>query len=232
MNEVKELMEEYRELLVTREDEDVAIVFAMADLYFFYTLMETIAAELLQNVLITLGCVFAATIFLVADLYASLIVVTCVLLTLVDLGGFMYLWGINVDTITAIFITIALGLTVDYSAHITHAFVVEKGQSRQDRIFRVLVELGPAVLNGGLSTFLAFFLLCTSDSLVFLIFFKVFFLFVVFSLYHGLVFLPILLSLIGPSSPQPDEEDLIQCEKHPPKKLRLVKVEPSIPTRK
>ena len=85
-------------------------------------------------------------------------------------------------------------------------------------------KIGPAVFNGGFSTFLAFILLAFSDSYVFLTFFKVclhildnslnvcihmtqlyfllqmFGMVVAFGLFHGLLFLPVILSLIGPSS--------------------------------
>ena len=44
---------------------------------------------------------------------------------------------------------------------------------------------------------LAVILLVTSDVYVFVTFFKIFFLVVAFGLYNGLVFLPVLLSLIG-----------------------------------
>ena len=59
---------------------------------------------------------------------------------------------------------------------------------------------GPAVFNGGFSTFLAFVLLAGSKSHVFMTFFKVFLLVVVFGLYNGLFVLPVVLSLIGPTS--------------------------------
>jgi hypothetical protein len=58
--------------------------------------------------------------------------------------------------------------------------------------------MGPAVLNGGLSTILAFILLSTSDTYIFLSFFKIFFLICLFGLYHGLIVLPVVLSLVGP----------------------------------
>ena len=53
--------------------------------------------------------------------------------------------------------------------------------------------MGPAVFNGGFSTFLAFALLMMSQSYVFKSFFKIFFLVVLFGLFHGLVFLPVVL---------------------------------------
>ena len=60
--------------------------------------------------------------------------------------------------------------------------------------------MGPAVLNGGLSTLIAFILLLSSDSYFFLTFFKIFFLTVLFGVWHGLVLLPVLLSLVGPGA--------------------------------
>ena len=64
--------------------------------------------------------------------------------------------------------------------------------------------MGPAVLNGGLSTLIAFILLLSSDSYFFLTFFKIFFLVVLFGLFHGLLFLPVLLSLISSKSSDAD----------------------------
>ena len=89
------------------------------------------------------------------------------------------------------------GLCVDYSAHIMHRFLTEAG-GREERVRTTLTNIGPAVFNGGVSTFLAFILLAPSKSHVFSSFFKIFFLVVTFGLYHGLVFLPVLLSLVGP----------------------------------
>ncbi len=85
-----------------------------------------------------------------------------------------------------------------------HPSQVETG-SRDERIRRTLTDIGPAVLNGGVSTFLAFVLLAGSKSHVFASFFKIFFLVVAFGLYHGLVFTPVLLSLVGPQTHKPEE---------------------------
>ena len=112
--------------------------------------------------------------------------------------GFMHFWGIVIDTAAAVLLSVALGLAVDYSAHIAHAFMTTPGTSRNERVKKTIVEIGPAVFNGGFSTFLAFAILMFSNSYVFKIFFKIFFLVVVFGLYFGLVCLPVILSLIGP----------------------------------
>ena len=110
----------------------------------------------------------------------------------------MHFWGLTIDVVTSIQLIIAIGLTVDYSAHIAHAFLSSRKGGRKERAQDALVKIGPAVFHGGFSTFLAFVALAGSNSYVFLSFFKVLFLVVIFGLYHGLAFLPVLLSLVGP----------------------------------
>ena len=115
----------------------------------------------------------------------------------------MRFWGLAIDTSAAVLLSVALGLAVDYSAHIAHAFITKPGNSRDQRIQKVVVEIGPAVFNGGFSTFLAFSILMISKLYVFKVFFKIFFLVVVFGLYYGLIVLPVILSLVGPSAISP-----------------------------
>merc|ERR1711963_1233678 len=91
--------------------------------------------------------------------------------------------------ISAVDIIIAIGLCVDYAVHICHAFLTVSG-SKRERAHAALVDMGPAVLNGGLSTLISFILT----------FFKIFFLTVLFGVWHGLVLLPVLLSLVGPGA--------------------------------
>merc|ERR1712128_36419 len=68
-------------------------------------------------------------------------------------------------------------------------------------------SIGPAVFNGGLTTFLALMLLGASTSHTFFTFFKVFVLTVFFGLFHGLLLLPVLLSLAGPAGEENDDAD-------------------------
>ena len=112
-------------------------LFAISDQYTDYITMEIIMAELFRNLGLSLLCVFLATVFLLAHLVMSMMVVVNVLLTLVNLVGYMWLWGLSIDTWASILLTIALGLAVDYSAHIAHAFMTIQGDSRNDRMKKV-----------------------------------------------------------------------------------------------
>ena len=159
---------------------------------------EVITKELLRNLGIALGCVFLTTLLLLADLLGSLLTLLTVAISLVNLCGFMHTWGITIDVVSAVNVIIAIGLCVDYSVHICHAFLTVAG-SRRERAAAAMVEMGPAVLNGGVSTLIAFILLAGSDSHVFSVFFRIFLLVVCLGLFHGLILLPVLLALIGPA---------------------------------
>ena len=56
-------------------------------------------------------------------------VVFMVILSLTDIVGFLHFWNITIDVISCINIVLAVGLCVDYSVHIGHAYLVSKGKT-------------------------------------------------------------------------------------------------------
>ncbi|KAK3894018.1 hypothetical protein Pcinc_002205 [Petrolisthes cinctipes] len=174
-----------------------ALVWARA--YGSWETNKVIEEELWRNLGVALAVVAAATLVLLASVTAAAMVVACVLLTLIDVAALMAWWDLTIDTVSCIDLVLAVGLCVDYAAHVAHTFLTHTG-SRSDRAAATVSTIGPPVLSGGFSTFLAFVFLAGSTSHVFISFFKIFFGVSLFGLYHGLVFLPVLLSLIGPDS--------------------------------
>ncbi|XP_059490880.1 patched domain-containing protein 3-like [Neocloeon triangulifer] len=171
---------------------------AFAKEYVSWTANQIIGEELLRNFAFTLTAVSGVTVLLIRDLVTSASVIACVVCTLVGLVGSMVLFGLTVEITTSIVVTLCVGLAVDYSAHVGHKFATLKG-GREQRARDTLELVGPPVFNGGFSTFLAFVMLGFSDSFIFTTFFKLFFSVVVYGLFHGLIFLPVVLSILGPS---------------------------------
>ena len=79
--------------------------------------------------------------------------------------------------------------------------------SRFEKTKKALVDLGPAIANAGVTTFLAVIILPFSSSHVFLTFFKIFGLTVVYGVFHGLLFLPMVLSTLGQDSIIDQQDD-------------------------
>jgi Niemann-Pick C1 protein len=161
---------------------------------------EIISLEVERNIELALLCVMICTIVLITNLQMCLWIFLCVLLTIVNVLGWMQKWGMTVDIVCCIGLELAIGLCVDYAAHIGHTFLTTTGESRTDRAFKTVTSIGNAVLLGGGSTFLSLSLLSMSKAYTFQTFFKIFLLVITFGLYNGLLFLPVILSLIGPKA--------------------------------
>ncbi|XP_046483192.1 patched domain-containing protein 3 [Neodiprion pinetum] len=172
---------------------------------------KAISQEVTRNLILALICVMGMTAVLVAELQTCFWIFLCVLLTLVDVCGLMYYWGLTIDIVSCIGLELAVGLSVDYAAHVAHSFlnsaVPDVGGSRVPRTISAVKHIGAAVVYGAGSTLLALSLLATSEAYVFRSFFKIFFLVVTIGLWHGLMFLPVVFSVIGPRALRCDSGD-------------------------
>ncbi|XP_076245732.1 patched domain-containing protein 3 isoform X2 [Calliopsis andreniformis] len=165
--------------------------------YVSWTANKVVGEELIRNLCLEIVTIGVVIVLFLRNLKASFWVLCCVLFTLIDLLGSMYFLNLTIEISASIMILLCVGLAVDYAAHIGLEFTRAKG-NKKERAIETLSVIGPAVFNGGLSTFLAFVLLGSSEAYIFTTFFKLFTSVVIFGLYHGLLFLPVMLSLLGP----------------------------------
>lgn len=82
--------------------------------------------------------------------------------------------------------------------HVLLRYIECTQMSREERVKDTLSTMGASILLGGLSTFLGALPLVFCTSAVLRTVFTCFFSMVVLGVSHGLVFLPVLLSLVGP----------------------------------
>ena len=87
--------------------------------------------ELWRNLGLGISAIFLITFLLLANLQMSLMVMTMVGVTLVDIVGFLYLWDVTIDIVSCINVVISVGLCVDYSVHIGHAYIYAPGYTEQ-----------------------------------------------------------------------------------------------------
>ena len=99
-------------------------VFATSEPYTMWIMIDIITEELVRNISLALLVIFICTFILVMEFATSLLVLLTVGLTIVDTAGFLQFWGLFLDQDFAIFLTISIGLCVDYSAHVAHCFMV------------------------------------------------------------------------------------------------------------
>jgi predicted RND superfamily exporter protein len=165
--------------------------------FLFFDGLDVVDKETIQNVLIACACVFVVNFVMLADFFAALIVLLSIGLVDVCILGYMGHWDLNFNSVTAINLVLAVGLAIDYSAHIAHSFLTSKG-SGMERAMHAVDHIGASVFNGGFSTFLAVLPLGLSKSYVFQVFFKMWLMIILFGLYFGIIVLPVVLKFVSP----------------------------------
>jgi len=151
-----------------------------------------IDVELVRNLIIACGVIFTIVAALIPYPRIAVLVAFNICAAIVEVIGFAHYWGVTMNGVSTIYFLICVGLAVDYSAHIAHAFTDSSGTS-ENRAMSALQRIGPSVFHAVFSTFLAVVVLGFSKSFVFEVFFKILCLVSLIGGGHGLWLLPMLL---------------------------------------
>lgn len=192
-----EAMDKTREMIASWGDE-LPNAYPYSQSFIGIEGFKIIRRELFVNVALALVAVAVIVFVTVASPVTSLLITINVAFCIVEILGFMYFLDIAIDSVSVINIVLSVGLSIDYSAHVGHCFMMKGGDSKDRRVLESLSDIGAAVLSGAATTFLAVVVLLFSSSYVFATLSKQFALTVGFGVIHGLVLLPVLLSLLGP----------------------------------
>ncbi|XP_065485043.1 patched domain-containing protein 3-like [Caloenas nicobarica] len=165
--------------------------------FIYYDQYLVIVRNTIQNIIVATGAMLVVSLLLVPNPLCCLWVTFAVASVIVGVAGFMTFWNVNLDSISMINLVICIGFSVDFSAHISYAFVTSGESSANKRAIEALSLLGYPVLQGAVSTILGVVVLAAAKTYIFRTFFKIMFLVILFGALHGLIFIPVFLTFFG-----------------------------------
>lgn len=173
--------------------------FTFSEDYYIWEFYRVSPDELQLTTIIGVVSVSFLALFFIPHWTAIFFVGPIVAVLYIDLLGFIQICGIHVNPVMYISTVMSIGLMVDFVMHVTLMYVETTGRtSRTQKTKDTLVTIGSSVLLGGFSTLVGVIPLAFSTSEIFWTTFVIFFGLVLLGLLHGLVLLPVLLSMFGP----------------------------------
>jgi len=155
-------------------------------------------------VALSAAAILLLCLILLRNLWAAGMIVATIAMILADLLGVMGANGIMLNAVSVVNLVMAIGISVEFCIHVTVSFMSQKG-TQDERVSKALATMGSSVFSGiFLTKFFGVVILAFAHSQLFEVYyFRMYLAICLLGGFHGLMFLPVLLSLFGPGENAP-----------------------------
>jgi predicted RND superfamily exporter protein len=165
---------------------------------FIWDFYANTAPELMASTILSILAVCVIGFAFVPHWSGVFIIFPFISILYVELMGFVQFTGNHLNAVSYFSLVISIGLLVDFLIHMLLRYHECPGETREAKVKEALKTMGTSVLVGGLSTMLGVLPLAFSTSDLMRTVFVAFMGMVVIGISHGLIVLPVVLSIIGP----------------------------------
>lgn len=152
-----------------------------------------------MTVALSLCALLIICLVFVSHPLAAFILAPTVLAIYVEIIAVYRISGLSINALTAIGLICCLGLVMDYATHVCITyFEIQNAKDRDERVRKVITCMGKSILKGGFTTFLGVLFVSWNEELAFRTIFITFIGITTLGVGHGLIFIPVVLSLLGP----------------------------------
>lgn len=155
--------------------------------------------EIMSTLIMGLVSVFIVSLMFIPHPLAAVILTPTVFAIFVEVVAVMRLAGLHIDPFTSAGLIACLGIVMDYNIHVCQSyFEIEGCTTRNEKVTKLMNTMGTSIMKCGFTNILGVLPLSLNSTLAFRTIFVTFVAFTSLGIAHGLIFLPVSLSLIGP----------------------------------
>uniref|UniRef100_A0A915ELK0 SSD domain-containing protein n=1 Tax=Ditylenchus dipsaci TaxID=166011 RepID=A0A915ELK0_9BILA len=177
----------------------------------FVDQMLSLKSLTLQTTVLTLACMTIVCAIFIQNPVSVATAVFAILSISIGVIGYLSWWHLNLDPVTLCAVLMSIGMSVDFTAHVSYHFQltskreIQMGEivevplvTSRDKLFNAIQAIAWPMSQAGLSTVICVLPLIFLQNYIPLVFVKTVTLVAIWGLFHGLVLLPCFLAALPP----------------------------------